>query len=48
MTDVDHETAAMFDQTPVEEWLDVLREVIEEQESFVWVQSITFEKRNTW
>jgi exonuclease SbcD len=46
MTDVDHETAAMFNQTPVEEWLDVLREVIEERESFVWVQSISFEKKH--
>ncbi|MBO1913488.1 hypothetical protein J4G37_52830, partial [Microvirga sp. 3-52] len=27
MTDVDLETATMFDQTPVEEWLEVLREV---------------------
>lgn len=44
MIDVDHETAAMFDQTPVDEWLDVLREVIEERESFVWVQSLSFEK----
>ena len=44
MTDVDHETAAMFDQSPVEEWLDVLREVSEERESYVWVQSISFEK----
>ncbi|QUW23448.1 DNA repair exonuclease [Sporosarcina sp. Marseille-Q4063] len=45
MTDVDYETAAMFDQTPVEEWLDVLRDVVEERESFVWVQSLSFEKK---
>ncbi|WP_343035085.1 DNA repair exonuclease [Sporosarcina jiandibaonis] len=45
MTDVDQETAAMFNQTPVEEWLDVLREVTRERESFVWVQSLSFEKK---
>jgi DNA repair protein SbcD/Mre11 len=44
MTDVDHETVAMFKKTPVEEWLDVLREVTLDLESFVWVQSISFEK----
>ncbi|WP_210471266.1 DNA repair exonuclease [Sporosarcina sp. 6E9] len=44
MTDVDLETATMFDQTPVEEWLEVLREVISDQESFVWIQSLSFKK----
>jgi len=47
MTDVDHETAAMFDQTPIEEWLGVLREVVDEPESIVWVQSITLERKIT-
>ena len=47
MTDVDSETTAMFDQTPVEEWLDVLREVTLERESFIWVQSLSFENKHT-
>lgn len=40
MIDVDKETAFLFDQSTNEEWLEVLREVVGEGESFIWVQNV--------
>ncbi|KAA0944340.1 DNA repair exonuclease [Sporosarcina sp. ANT_H38] len=42
MTDIDSEAANLFSQSPMEEWLEVLRDFAGESEPFVWVQKITF------
>ncbi|MCG7345584.1 DNA repair exonuclease [Sporosarcina sp. ACRSL] len=38
---LDDETAAFFSQTVEEIWLDALREVMDGQEPFIWVQRLT-------
>ena len=45
MVDVDSEAAALFKETTEEEWLEVLRDVVEESEPFVWVQKIVFDRQ---
>ena len=42
MIDVDSEAANLFSQSPVEEWLEVLRDFVGESEPFVWVQKLSF------
>ena len=48
MIDVDSEAFNLFNQSPVDEWLDVLREVVGEREPFVWVQTISFEREGNF
>ena len=45
MNDIDGEAANLFNQSPEEEWLEVLRDFVGESEPFVWVQKITFAKQ---
>lgn len=40
MVDVDEETASLFNQSTNKEWLEVLREVVEEGQPFIWIQMI--------
>lgn len=40
MIDVDEDTALLFSQSTTEEWLEVLRDVVEEGDPFIWVQKI--------
>ncbi|MHA6260720.1 metallophosphoesterase family protein [Sporosarcina sp. CAU 1771] len=40
MTDIDSDFIELFNQSLVEEWLDVLRDTVEESEPFVWIQKI--------
>jgi exonuclease SbcD len=42
MTDIDFEAGNLFSQSQVEEWLEVLRDFVGENEPYVWVQKITF------
>ncbi|MER2088923.1 MAG: DNA repair exonuclease [Sporosarcina sp.] len=42
MVDVDNGTADLFSQSPEEEWLEVLRDYIGENEPYVWIQKIAF------
>ena len=41
MVDVDKDAAFLFSQSTNEEWLEVLREVAQEGEPFIWVQTIS-------
>ena len=43
LTDVDANTLAMLDGTPMDEWLSMVRENQEMMEPFIWVQSISME-----
>lgn len=45
MLDIDEGAADLFQQSSEEEWLDVLREVIGENEPFLWVQKIHFTRQ---
>ncbi|CAM3178870.1 DNA repair exonuclease [Filibacter tadaridae] len=45
MTDVGYEAAELFGQSTEAEWLEVLREGLDDQESFIWIQKITFNKQ---
>ncbi|QTD42839.1 DNA repair exonuclease [Sporosarcina sp. Te-1] len=47
LTGVDAETAELFSQAPENEWLEVLREHMEEMEPFVWIRSLDIERRST-
>ena len=47
MIDIDQEAADLFRQSTEEEWLDVLREFIEESDPFVWVHKISFAPQTT-
>ena len=42
MTDIGEDADALFQQSTQEEWLDVLREYIGEEEPFVWVHALSF------
>ena len=42
MTDIDQDAGDLFQQSTEQEWLDVLREYIGEEESFYWVHNILF------
>lgn len=42
MLDIDSGTAELFQQSMEQEWLEVLRDVIGDAESFVWVQKLSF------
>jgi DNA repair exonuclease SbcCD nuclease subunit len=43
LTEIDIPTLAMFEATPMDEWLSMIRENQELKDPPVWVQSITFE-----
>lgn len=47
MTNIGTEAADLFSQSTEEEWLDVLREAIDESEPFVWVHAISFTEQTT-
>ncbi|MFD1926987.1 exonuclease SbcCD subunit D [Sporosarcina siberiensis] len=42
MVEIDREASDLFDQSPDDEWLDVLREVVEDDALFVWIHSLSF------
>jgi len=42
MVEIDSEAAGLFGQSPDEEWLELLREVVENSKLFVWIHSISF------
>lgn len=43
MTNIDEKAAALFQQSSKEEWLDVLREVMQKSEPFIWVNQLTYD-----
>lgn len=45
MIDIDEQSADLFLQSSEEEWLDILRELMNENTTFIWVQSIQFEQQ---
>lgn len=45
MVDVGREAAELFSQSTEEEWLEVLRDVSNDSEPFIWVQRITFSEQ---
>ncbi|MFX3673781.1 MAG: exonuclease SbcCD subunit D [Paenisporosarcina sp.] len=47
LTDVDANTLAMLDGTPMDEWLSMVRETQEMKEPQIWVQSISIEPSET-
>lgn len=47
LTEIDVQTHAMFEATPMDEWLSMIRENQEFKDPHVWVQSITLEMPET-
>ena len=45
MTDIDSEANILFDQSPEEEWLEVLRDFVGDNEPYVWIQKISFARQ---
>lgn len=43
MTNIDEKAWALFSQSSKEEWLDVLREVMQKNVPFIWVNDLTYE-----
>jgi hypothetical protein len=43
LTEVDVNTLAMFEGTPMDEWLSMVRETQEMRDPLIWVQSISME-----
>jgi DNA repair protein SbcD/Mre11 len=48
LTDVDANALAMFDATPMDEWLSLVRETQEMRDPLIWVQSISLETLETF
>ncbi|MBB4826546.1 DNA repair exonuclease SbcCD nuclease subunit [Sporosarcina luteola] len=46
LTGVDTETEELFRQAPENEWLEVLREHLDEVEPFIWIRSLEIERRS--
>ena len=47
LTEVNANTLAMLDGTPMDEWLSMVRETQEMRDPLIWVQSISMETSNT-
>jgi predicted small metal-binding protein len=47
LTEIDIQTQSMFEATPMDEWLSMIRENQEFKDPHVWVQSITLEMPET-
>ncbi|MCG3088674.1 metallophosphoesterase family protein [Sporosarcina cyprini] len=47
LTEVDAEAAVLFSQAPDSEWLEILREHLEENEPFVWIRCLELERRSS-
>lgn len=47
LTEVDANTLAMFEGTPMDEWLSMVRETQEMKDPLIWVQSISMETSET-
>lgn len=47
MTDIDEETEQLFQQSSEDEWLEALRELMQQRDPFVWIHRLSFDHAQT-